>query len=612
MNCSLLKRTYTRSRCAKMTYNRKDFALTVHKVFTHAFIKGGPSYRLYVIFGAILKLQYFFYLRIIEEMTRAAYLFYNDNTLEFFPTIKPLLIVGGIALLFTTLENIRNVYSIKVRKNIRTEYEISLRNKVSTLPWETYENFEYNMKIELINNRGEGGYSRLAMNLVDYLSNTIVRVAIFIYFISRLGILYGLIFTGLTVLFFVIGLYYGKKFYLNVRDNQKLYKQRTYSFKATANKEAHQDSLVNRLYKFLTKRWRSYNDEWMDFEIKNESKYLYYLGFPSLIFVLISIWVMYVVINQLSLGMIDIGFFTLILATIASYKFTVQDIALDINYYERDLNIFKDYLDIMSLPSEIKNNNKLLLDDYNIKFEDVTYQYIQSETKALNKLSISIKPHETIAIVGKNGSGKTTFVNLLMELSKRYDGRILVNDDDIKGELGIIRNSSSVILQDFVEYELTIRENISFGDISRTINDKELWEILQQVGLKDFVDSLPDKLNTMLGQINNGRQLSKGQWQKLAVARLLTNKKSKIWILDEPTAYLDPLAEIEMYDFIYNLKGSRTVIFISHRLGFSKKADRIIVFDDGHIIEEDTHANLMKKKSSLYKDMYNKQKTWYE
>lgn len=595
-----------------MTYNRKDFVSTVRKVFTHAFVNGGTSYRLYVIIGAILKLQFFFHLRIIEELTRAAYLFYNDNTLEFLPTIMPLLIVGGISLLFTTSENIRNLYSIKVRQKIRTEYEISLRNKVSILPWETYENFDYNMKMELINNQGEGGYSRLAMNLIDYLSNTIVKVAIFIYFISRLGILYGLIFTVLTIIFFVIGLYYGKKFYLNVRENQKLYKQRTYAFKATANKEAHQDSLVNRLYKFLTKRWKSYNDEWMDFEIKNESKYLYYLGFPSLIFVSISIWVMYIVINQLSAGMIDIGFFTLILATIVSYKFTVQNIALDINFYERDLNIFRDYLDIMSLPSEIENSNKLLPDNYNIEFQDVTYQYIQSEIKALNGLSIVIKPHETIAIVGKNGSGKTTFVNLLMELSKRYDGRILVNDKNINEELGIIRNSSSVIFQDFVEYELTIRENISFGDITRIINDKEIWEILQQVGLKDFVDSLPNKLETVLGQINNGRQLSKGQWQKLAVARLLTNKKAKIWILDEPTAYLDPLAEIEMYDFIYKLKDSRTVIFISHRLGFAKKADRIIVFNDGRIIEEDTHTNLMNKKSSFYKDMYIKQKKWYE
>ena len=149
-------------------------------------------------------------------------------------------------------------------------------------------------------------------------------------------------------------------------------------------------------------------------------------------------------------------------------------------------------------------------------------------------------------------------------------------------------------------------------DLKRDIEDKEVWTILEKVGLKAFVEELPDDINTMLGQINKGTDLSKGQWQRLAVARLLANKEAKIWILDEPTAYLDPIAEIEMYEFIYSLKEDRSVIFISHRLGFAKQADRILVFKDGAVIEEGTHKELLDNMNGEYSRMYLKQKKWYE
>ena len=134
--------------------------------------------------------------------------------------------------------------------------------------------------------------------------------------------------------------------------------------------------------------------------------------------------------------------------------------------------------------------------------------------------------------------------------------------------------------------------------------------MLAQVGLKEIVLAFENGIDTPLGQLENGIELSKGQWQRLAIARLLANPEIKTWILDEPTAYLDPIAEIEIYNMIYELAGDRTVLFISHRLGFAKKADRIVLFDNGRIEEAGTHDGLVNQNGT-YAEMYSNQEEWY-
>lgn len=165
-------------------------------------------------------------------------------------------------------------------------------------------------------------------------------------------------------------------------------------------------------------------------------------------------------------------------------------------------------------------------------------------------------------------------------------------------------------MQDFVQYQMTIRNNIEIGDIEKRFTDDEIWEIIDKVGLRETVSAFEKGIDTPLGQLENGIELSKGQWQRLAVARLLANPKKMLWILDEPTAYLDPLSEIEIYNLIYDLAGERTVLFISHRLGFAKKADRIVVFDNGRITKVGTHRELIEQGGS-YAKMYSAQESWY-
>ena len=140
--------------------------------------------------------------------------------------------------------------------------------------------------------------------------------------------------------------------------------------------------------------------------------------------------------------------------------------------------------------------------------------------------------------------------------------------------------------------------------------DKKIIAILKKVGLYDYVMTKSNNIHTMLGQLDKGEELSVGQWQRLAIARLLANDNAKVWILDEPTAHLDPMAEIEMYRLIFELAEDKLVIFISHRLGFARMADKIIVFNNGKVEEEGNHESLMKQ-CGLYKQMFEVQKEMY-
>ncbi|GHU59597.1 hypothetical protein FACS189444_5190 [Spirochaetia bacterium] len=244
-----------------------------------------------------------------------------------------------------------------------------------------------------------------------------------------------------------------------------------------------------------------------------------------------------------------------------------------------------------------------------ICFRNVSYAYPQAARKALEGFNITIRGSEKIAIVGENGSGKTTFSNILLDLLHNFDGEVQIGNSIYNRDNPVPLSSIKCLSQDFSMYQTSIRENILIGN--QNASDAELSGILNTIGMGEFVRTLPETLETHLGQLDEkGIELSRGQQQKLAVGRLLVNPDTPIWIFDEPTAYLDPMAEIEMYNFLYELSNDKTMLFISHRLGFAKRASRIIVFDQGKIVETGAHEDLLKRNGT-YAAMYDAQKTWY-
>ncbi len=235
-----------------------------------------------------------------------------------------------------------------------------------------------------------------------------------------------------------------------------------------------------------------------------------------------------------------------------------------------------------------------------IVFENVTFHYPASKRKVLEDVSFSITPGETVALVGRNGCGKTTLAKLLCRLYDPDQGKITLDSIDLKQFARVaLRSNISVLFQDFVRYYLTARENIWFGNVGQPLDEEKIIAAAKQAGVHELIENLPQKYDTFLGKwFEEGEELSGGEWQKVALARTFL-RKSQIILLDEPASSLDPRAEYEIFCRFRDLTEGKTSLFISHRLSTVKMADRIIVMDKGKIVESGTYEELMQKKGSF-------------
>jgi len=246
------------------------------------------------------------------------------------------------------------------------------------------------------------------------------------------------------------------------------------------------------------------------------------------------------------------------------------------------------------------------------KTENLTYSY-KNDKPALDNVFIEIKRGETIALVGANGSGKSTLVNNLLQIYKPPSGKLFFHGADY-GELeqGFLKNSIGAFFQDYYLFHLPVFENIGFGDIENIGDMDRINRALEKGGAAGFVMRLPKKLDTFIRKDveETGADFSGGERQKIAVSRAHMSDKN-ILIFDEPASMLDPISELEQFTHIKEKLEGNTAILISHRVGFARLADRIILLSDGKVAEVGTHDELMAK-NGLYANFFNEQAQWYQ
>ena len=233
--------------------------------------------------------------------------------------------------------------------------------------------------------------------------------------------------------------------------------------------------------------------------------------------------------------------------------------------------------------------------DRGLEFQNVSFQYPGANKKALNNISLQIRPGESLALVGENGSGKTTLIKLLTRLYDPTEGRILLDGLDLQDwEVETLRQRIGVIFQDFGRYQFSVGENIGAGDV-RHIEDAERWKKAAATGMAaPFIDDMPEGYETQLGRwFKGGRELSGGQWQKIALSRAFMRSDADILVLDEPTAAMDASSEAAVFDHFREASGNKMTILISHRFSTVRAAAQIIVIHHGEILEHGNHESLL-------------------
>ncbi len=232
-----------------------------------------------------------------------------------------------------------------------------------------------------------------------------------------------------------------------------------------------------------------------------------------------------------------------------------------------------------------------------IRFENVSFYYPESEIPALDSVNLHIRAGESLAIVGENGSGKTTLIKLLTRLYTPTHGRILLEGLDLQEwNIEALRYKIGVIFQDFSRYQLKVSDNIGIGDVKNMEQLPQIEAAAEDGLAADFIQRLPQTYDTQLGTwFKGGKDLSGGQWQKIALARAFMRSHADVLILDEPTAAIDAKAEAEIFAHFRELTANRISIIISHRFSTVRIADHIIVLDCGRIIEEGSHEALLER-----------------
>jgi ATP-binding cassette subfamily B protein len=231
-----------------------------------------------------------------------------------------------------------------------------------------------------------------------------------------------------------------------------------------------------------------------------------------------------------------------------------------------------------------------------VRFEHVSFTYPGATEPAVRDVSFHLRPGESLALVGENGSGKTTLIKLLTRLYAPGGGRITLDGLDLaEWSPAALRRRVGVIFQDFARYQLTVGENIGVGDVVH-FEDEARWRAAGELAAAaPFIEDLPQRYGTQLGKwFKDGRELSGGQWQKVALARAFMREDADILVLDEPTAAMDARAEAQVFEQFRELARGRMVILISHRFSTVRRADQILVIQGGELLERGTHDELMR------------------
>ena len=347
-----------------------------------------------------------------------------------------------------------------------------------------------------------------------------------------------------------------------------------------------------------------------DITAKEIAVSLFTSAFSMMGAVLVGIWL----IQKTVRGIIPVSEFYLLITAIMTLVIGLMALSDQIASNSKSM-MFINYIFEYMKETDVIENKELKIENksiHEIFFENVGFKYKGTEHYALKNINVHFDTSKTICLVGENGSGKSTFVKLLLRIYDPTEGRILLDGIDLKNyDLNELRRFYGVLFQDYVRFSDSVRNCIGFGNIDQLQNTESIVEAAKLSGADAFIQDYEKGYNTNLSKMffSESIEPSGGQWQKIAISRTVYSD-ARVLILDEPTAALDPKSEVKMFDTFKKISKSKSTFIISHRMYITKLADKIIVLDDGNIIEDGNFQELIKLKNKFY-SMYKIQSDSY-
>lgn len=407
-----------------------------------------------------------------------------------------------------------------------------------------------------------------------------------------------------------------KEVYNSVRWNSELARKSNYiEFDMLRGRELAPERCLFGYTTYFNKQFERYFMKAVHLESKIRRKWLIINLILTAAIIASCVFVPLILLPQLKNSTMTLGLFISVVTAIFQLEgILTTKIPSLISFLSEDKEYWKDVTKFMELEEESIGQSQSMKPCVieTLEFKDVYFKYPGTSKMILKGISFKFEKGVHYAIVGKNGSGKSTLTKLMLGLYEVDKGEILINGKNIKEYTQKeVYEFFSLVYQDYAQYAISVKDNIGIGNVKEMDYKEKINLAASLAGIKEDIDHLPKGMETPLGKVlDEGVDISGGQWQRIALARSLM-RDNTVRILDEPTAALDPLEESKLYSKYKQISKNDTTIFISHRLGSTKLADKIYVIDEGNLVEAGNHNELIEK-NGLYNKMFNTQKEWYD
>lgn len=570
----------------------------IHKIYTS----------LYILLRILLGLLPSFYV--------IAYASFINNILSLYSgkigyrELSPALLWIAALSLFSYLSgNLIAYISMKLRIELNAVLKIESIQKRSKLKYELIENKDsWDLIYRTVNNMPEQITSGF-INLFD-LVELVIKITSITVIISTFSLVAASIILVCFIPIVLVSIRSGEEGYDSFVQFQKVQRRLDNYENVLVSKDYADERTIFNYSSWLSKRWQITYKQAIAIFLNIKKKFYIRVKFTSFIITVIFLGIIFVLMKLTIDSTISLGLFTATVMQLLELGSKISwRLSTIIYQIANSNNYMKDYMKFYGLEEKSDISAPVRLDRVeHIEFQNVSFRYPGNEEYTLKNINLKLNSKETYAIVGENGAGKSSLIKLILKLYDGYEGRIFINGVDLR-EIDNISSLFSTVFQDYAKYEISIIENILFSN-NESLDKSEVLSLFEHLNFPIHSQRFSKGLDTELGRLTGkNNDLSIGQWQKLAMIRAIA-QEGKYYILDEPTAALDPVAEASIYkDFIKILSGNPSII-ITHRLGAARLADKIIVISHGTIAQMGTHDELLIN-GGIYKEMHENQRMWY-